>query len=96
MLPIIGRQVESRQRLLVAGHRGQYIFSKGIEEINKQRIITGDKIELLANYLRILRHNTKKLTELSGVSSSGAGKYQKFLLILDFICLFVNVCGFNK
>jgi len=74
MLPIIGRQVKSRQHLLVAGHHlalGNTYLVKGIEEINKQSALSlGDKIELLANYLRNAAPQYEEaLAELSGVSA---------------------------
>ncbi|MBI4992535.1 MAG: DUF4012 domain-containing protein [Candidatus Magasanikbacteria bacterium] len=92
VLPIIGRQVKSRQHLLVAGHHlalGNTYLVKGIEEINKQNQLSlGDKIGLLADYLRSAAPQYEEaLTELSGVSSEVVpAEYQKSFV--DFKLLF--------
>lgn len=73
MLPVIGRQVKSRQSLLVAGHHlalGNTYLVKGIEEANKQETMpVSDKIGLVANYLSSAAPQYEEaLAELSNVS----------------------------
>ncbi|MBI5222454.1 MAG: DUF4012 domain-containing protein [Candidatus Magasanikbacteria bacterium] len=74
MLPVIGRQVKSRQHLLVAGHHlalGNTYLVKGVEELNKQsQSPLGDKIAILANHLRsAVPQYQEALVELGGVPS---------------------------
>lgn len=55
LLPVVGKQVTSRQHLLIAGHHlalGNTYLVKGIKESENNDLILNDKIKILVNHLK--------------------------------------------
>lgn len=55
LLPVVGKQVTSRQHLLIAGHHlalGNTYLLKGIKESENNDLILNDRIKLLSNHLK--------------------------------------------
>ena len=72
VLPVVGKQIKSRQHLLVAGHHlalGNTYLVKGVKTVSEQNdLALTDKMSILADHLRgAIPQYKEALIELSGV-----------------------------
>lgn len=82
LLPVVGKQVTSRQHLLNAGHHlalGNTYLVKGIRESENSDLNINDKIKILANHLRgAVPQYEEALKQLSSVNNEAVPvEYQK-------------------
>jgi len=82
LLPVVGKQVTSRQHLLAAGHHlalGNTYLVKGIKESENFDLSINDKIKILANHLRgAIPQYEEALQQLTSVSNEAVPvEYQK-------------------